>query len=1242
MTAVSLLLVEVIVTNRFHRAWLLPYVQGFVRGRMVGTDWVRFGVPASCRLDAAGPGVDFSVEDRRRLVEILTSTRPTHVLFSHPPGGELARLLAVLGERPRYGMLEAGHWQLGAGDECFEAVDATAPALCRFLGLEPHAADPGRLIAVRPDYGWRAGNVATARTQPLPFVVCGQECTYARAFADNPRLAGLDHSGCLRSGGCSFCTRKSPDPTWRPDTVASMRLQLEALVETHPPYPRLAIRMVGERLLDEVEQLAQLARSLSMPGADFLLDARADRLLACRPALERALRSLAGSSHKLHVCLVGIESFVGEELDLFNKGIGWGENLLAAQTLFELEALYPREFGFHAHGGLSLILLTPWTKPEHLALNLAMSGSGGLEGVCGKLLTSRLRLYPGLPLFALAKRDGLLVPAYPDRLLDTAGREFYADETPWRSACAALDAVASLFLRIDEGVGGQGDALAADVEALRREVPAARDRLALAGALVDAVIEAPDRVEPRELLGRARTWLATDDSRVEVPPAAVAERSGPAAPAGDALGPSCSHYLAFEIGAKPVIRLEPGETPDAAWLQRFAPVVEYRRLPGTTARELFIGRDRRQVEVAVRLTTAEEECADETASLATAEELGRLLGYPRCCTRKFASTPNRERRSYTWHSIRLRLAQPGAVPWLPNPASGAWISHLPCSLTCGETLAGAEALVAAARERWGAAAVEESLRSLRNPWAMLVGEREGALELVTDDDPRARFRYRPGRVSGGGYLLRLVAEGDEMVVEEQNLLVLRRGRLHAAVGGRVFLWWHEAAVQPELWRRLADLRFCARRPTAEGEERRWVASLPRPYQADPVTTAGFLAVRGPCDLQCAWCSDHTEQAAGEHDRHDDVRRQIELLHERGASSIGFGSHLEPATHPALPELIDLARQRGFSRIHLSTTGMRLAEAGFAADLARRGLTDVFLTFISFDRELSDLLFGLAGATEAKLAALENCRRLGLRVRLATMFLRPAMASIVADCGRIAGLGADGPHPAVTHGCLMHFVAGMDRKRVDLLWPRLGEVAWAMREIRRRVPDFRLRAADVPLCALRMIPGLEFVAAGDHARGPASRGAQPPELCGGCDLTHECRGLHPDYLALAGPTPLVLTDEQIMAPPPIERSPWLAASPAPEPWQRHIAQRLRPYSTHAPASRRLAGFAISNLAFEEYAVSVHLQASSDSMALFIEPRARAQRCFLAGTRFAVSYRPATPPDTEPRRRAIELLLRCIER
>jgi len=103
-------------------------------------------------------------------------------------------------------------------------------------------------------------------------------------------------------------------------------------------------------------------------------------------------------------------------------------------------------------------------------------------------------------------------------------------------------------------------------------------------------------------------------------------------------------------------------------------------------------------------------------------------------------------------------------------------------------------------------------------------EQSAGLELIPEDEPGERFRYRAGRRHGGGADLEALAAGDELEVGPETLLVLRRGRPWASLSGRAFLWWHRRSFQAEFWHGMLDVRRHAPRgedhppPSPDGRE----------------------------------------------------------------------------------------------------------------------------------------------------------------------------------------------------------------------------------------------------------------------------------------------------------------------------------------------------------------------------------------------------------------------------------------
>ncbi len=818
------LLVEFAAVGRFHRALEFPFVQGHWRAQGVQTKWLRFALPPDWRARNQDAGLRLDESELGRLLAIMRAQATTHVLFNLRPSEQVVRALAALPTQPKLGVLASDQVRPDGEARPWQSVHAALTALNRFAEIDPPRSalgnEPDNLFdTATPDFGWEAGNDAARSAAPVPFLICGEECHYRRQLARNPRYRGTDLRTCVRDHGCAFCTRPAGRQTWRHGPEQLFARQLQALQHTHPGGEgRLGVRAVGAAVLGSIEAVAADLAAFRGRPLDLLLDARSDTLLAARPALERALSRLAGTEHRLHLALIGIETFVARELELLNKGTTWQQNLAAARTLFELEHDFPEHFAFREHGGLSLLLYTPWTRPEELSLNLAIIRFAGLDDVCGKILSSRVRLYDALPIARLAARDGLLMEAYADRRLDTARRHFYSDELPWRFECAALESVSRVLVRMSEASSDPDDPLARALAEARTTHPGARDPLGLAVALVDAAIAEPTISGPEALLGSALGSLAQVE--VDPPHGARAPRISAAQSEDSGITDEAwaTRLLPVRAGLKPVLRIEdagrPGASIDIDVLQSLVPVVRRWNHPEQgSGYDLFVGQDESAVAAAIEATLQLWRATDESEWKAAATRVGLLLGYPECCAHAFAERPATLRLRYTWIRLLQRLGTPGEVAAVFNPGSEV-IDWVPCSLDCQPSQRrAAERLEVLVREQ-GQETVRQHQQRMRHPWLVLVDHDGEAIELLPESDPTSSFAYRAGARRGAHRLLDRVATGDRIELDDQQLCVLRGGTLHAALGARAFIWWHRAPVQRELWQALAEVRFNPKRAPA--------------------------------------------------------------------------------------------------------------------------------------------------------------------------------------------------------------------------------------------------------------------------------------------------------------------------------------------------------------------------------------------------------------------------------------------
>jgi hypothetical protein len=369
---------------------------------------------------------------------------------------------------------------------------------------------------------------------------------------------------------------------------------------------------------------------------------------------------------------------------------------------------------------------------------------------------------------------------------------------------------------MDQSGVTKDDALGREVAALAGGFAGDGDHLEAAEAVLDAAVARPDLEAPAALVRTASGMpRRADPPRVGAANLSLAR-------------------LDFEAGLKPVWRVEARDRPAAGWAAFPVPqgyATAERRTGRGDATELFAGPRREDVIEALRLTSVEVDPSRSGAEKAEATAaLGRLLGYPECCAAAHAARSQDVFDTNAWVHVAARVAAEGEVARELRPVIGllpfiGLLDHAPCSLSCAASIAQARGRLALLAERDpGAATLLAS--HLDNPLLLFVDADDAAIELLVDGEPTGRFRFRAGGVAGSLPLTHRAAEGDEIEIDDHEVLVLRGGRLHAIVSGRAFVWWHRSPVQAAFWSRLVALRTVAipaRAPRPAREERPPVA-----------------------------------------------------------------------------------------------------------------------------------------------------------------------------------------------------------------------------------------------------------------------------------------------------------------------------------------------------------------------------------------------------------------------------------
>lgn len=783
----GVLLVEFAALGRYTLGVEFPLIHSWLKRTLnLPVRWVRFALDPDARFGGGESGMGLDEADLEALLAQVRDFPARRVLFSFRPADSLWRRLreALPSAGARFLTDDEVKDETPAGEPEPAPLPSGDAALLRWLGADG-AAPAASYLDAEPDFGFVAGNRAAREMQPLAFVTGGEECVYRRSVVGNPAYAGVPLEG-HRTEGCAFCVGGGRGPADGPrapsgSPVEGALSQIRAFYRTYPlkgARLRPRLRLSGQDLLLEVEALAARMAELALPPTDLLFDGRIDYLLRLEGRLTAAAASLKGTGHKIHICLVGLENFSAAELQRLNKGITPAQSLAAIRALRRLEREHPGEFGFEEHGGLSTILFTPWTTLEDLALNFAVARHFRLERLCGKLLTSRVRLYESLPLTALARRDGLLIERYDDPALDTARRNFYPDELPWRFRHPEVEAVGRVATRMLASRALEDDPLYARVqEALSGARSAGLGYVESACALIERALAQPGAARAEDLLG---AWS-------KAPAAPEPNPDSDAEPDLSALLEAQREGRCLVNRHEMLADEEAAERMAGRLRARgaFALTAPRRQHDGAGATwDVFFGPRREDVEEAARLTDLQYEAAADPKALAEARRrLGALYGYPECCASAFAAGGHASPCANAWLLLLKRSEHPGPVDPALTPYAGG-IKHVPCSALC-------RASVAAAR---GASV---------NPVLFLLDRIDEFVELIPRGPVGRTFDFDCGATSGADPALRALAGGGTIDIGEGIVTVSRDGARVASFPLRAAVWWHGEAFDPEFWRECA-------------------------------------------------------------------------------------------------------------------------------------------------------------------------------------------------------------------------------------------------------------------------------------------------------------------------------------------------------------------------------------------------------------------------------------------------------
>lgn len=274
-----------------------------------------------------------------------------------------------------------------------------------------------------------------------------------------------------------------------------------------------------------------------------------------------------------------------------------------------------------------------------------------------------------------------------------------------------------------------------------------------------------------------------------------------------------------------------------------------------------------------------------------------------------------------------------------------------------------------------------------------------------------------------------------------------------------------------------------------------------------------LWVRAPCANRCVFCHGYREPVEP-----SEFSELAALLPARGKRRLLL--YGEPLLHPRILELFALARERGFTRVEVQSSGEELSDRSFARALARAGLSSVSLPLYAVG-PLQDRIVGRPGSwklLERALDTLEGLRGVETWVHTVAMKVNLPVLGAVREEARRRGFPF----------CVLPLHPKAEVRGIEKLLCPHGELA-------RLWKGSRLELVGFPLCVLEGVFREAFervVASGRDAlkdyRRKVETGvsditfgytrmfqtARPP-FCRGCAAAKLCPGVFPRHFERFG-------------------------------------------------------------------------------------------------------------------------------
>ena len=278
-----------------------------------------------------------------------------------------------------------------------------------------------------------------------------------------------------------------------------------------------------------------------------------------------------------------------------------------------------------------------------------------------------------------------------------------------------------------------------------------------------------------------------------------------------------------------------------------------------------------------------------------------------------------------------------------------------------------------------------------------------------------------------------------------------------------------------------------------------------------------------CNNLCGFCAQGHKRDLYPDKNAATVAEELKKAYADGVRGVVFTGG-EPSLHPAILDLVRIAKKIGFANIQLQTNGRTLAYPGFCAELSRAGATELGPSLHGAKAETHDALTGSAGSFTQSVSGIANAVKTGLPVITNTVITSLNYRELPAIAALLIRLGVKQYQFAFIH------IVGTAAENKKRLVPRKTMVMPYLRKgldlgIRRGIPCY---TEAIPFCLMkgynacvaeRIIPAGPVVDADrtikDYGLYRKTEGKAKGPLCPDCKYFDICEGPWREYPVLYG-------------------------------------------------------------------------------------------------------------------------------